>query len=36
MTPLGEVESVNQPTLEYFGKTFEAETLGDQRRDSSG
>lgn len=23
MTPAGEVESVNQPTLEYFGKTFE-------------
>jgi PAS domain S-box-containing protein len=22
-TPTGEVESVNQPTLEYFGKTFE-------------
>jgi PAS domain S-box-containing protein len=23
MTPAGEVESVNQPVLEYFGKTFE-------------
>src|ERR1700722_564820 len=23
MTPAGEVESVNQPTIEYFGKTFE-------------
>lgn len=23
MTPAGQVESVNQPTLEYFGKTFE-------------
>src|SRR5499433_2468414 len=23
MTPSGEVESVNQPLLEYFGKTFE-------------
>lgn len=23
MTPSGEVESVNKPTLEYFGKTFE-------------
>jgi PAS domain S-box-containing protein len=23
MTPLGEVESVNLPTLEYFGRTFE-------------
>src|SRR5262245_39949354 len=22
-TPTGEVEAVNQPTLEYFGKTFE-------------
>ena len=23
MTPSGEVESVNQPVLKYFGKTFE-------------